>query len=140
MEEKERTNYFYGPNNDGTFAMKWGHFTNTPIPTFSGAECWFQHFHIIKAIIKLNGWSEETAVLQLFAHLEGEALNMALLLPKEKRESWPGIVNELSAYYRSPGRLAVLRRRFESAFRRPGLDPATFVTELGILALQGLKI
>ena len=35
--------------------------------------------------------------------------------------------------------LAVLRRRFESAFCRPGLDPATFATELGILAIQGLE-
>ena len=43
------------------------------------------------------------------------------------------------AYYQSPGRLAVLRRRFESAFRRPGLDPATFATELGILAIQGFE-
>ena len=100
---------------------------------------WFQHFHIIQAIIKSNGLSEETAALQLFAHLEGEALNVALLLPKEKRESWPGLVNGLSAYYRSPGRLAVLRRRFESAFRQPGLDPAMFATELGILALQGFE-
>ena len=45
----------------------------------------------------------------------------------------------LSTYYQSPGRLAVLRRRFESAFRRPGLDPATFATELGILAIQGFE-
>ena len=45
----------------------------------------------------------------------------------------------LSAYYQSPGRLAVLRRRFESASRRPGLDPATFATELGILAIQGFE-
>ena len=43
----------------------------------------------------------------------------------------------LSAYYQSPGRLAGLRRRFESAFRQPGLDPATFATDLGILAIQG---
>ena len=75
----------------------------------------------------------------MLAHLKGEALNVALLLPKEKRESWTGLVNGLSAYYRSPGRLAVLRRRFESAFRRPGLNPATFATELGILAIQGFE-
>ena len=37
----------------------------------------------------------------------------------------------------SPGRLAGLRRRFESAFRQPGLDPATFATDLGMLAIQG---
>ena len=64
---------------------------------------------------------------------------MALLLTKEKRESWTGLMSGLSAYYQSPGRLAVLRRRFESAFRRPGLDPATFATELGILAIQGFE-
>ena len=89
--------------------------------------------------MKSNGWSEETAALQLFAHLKGEALNVALLLTKEKRESWTGLVSGLSAYYQSPGRLAVLRRRFKSAFRRPGLDPATFATELGILAIQGFE-
>ena len=53
----------------------------------------------MQAIIKSNGWSEETAALQLFAHLKGEALNVALLLPIEKRESWTGLVNGLSAYY-----------------------------------------
>ena len=89
--------------------------------------------------MKSNGWPEETAALQLFAHLKGEALNVALLLTREKRESWTGLVSGLSVYYQSPGRLAVLRRRFESAFRRPGLDPATFATELGILAIQGFE-
>ena len=129
----------YGSERDGTFAMKRRRFTNTALPVFSGAECWFQHFHIIQAIVKSNGWSEETAALQLFAHLKGEALNVALLLTKEKRESWTGLVSGLSACYQSPGRLAVLRRRFESAFRRPGLDLATFATDLGILAIQGFE-
>ena len=119
--------------------MKHRRFTNTALPVFSGAECWFQHSHIVQAIVKSNGWPEETAALQLFAHLKGEALNVALLLTKEKRESWTGLVNGLSAYYQSPSRLADLRRRFESAFRQPGLDPATFATDLGILAIQGFE-
>ena len=89
--------------------------------------------------MKSNGWPEETASLQLFAHLKGEALNVALLLTKEKRESWTGLVSGLSAYYQSPSRLADLRRRFESAFRQPGLDPAMFATDLGILAIQGFE-
>ena len=120
--------------------MKRRRFTNTALPVFSGAECWFQHFHIVQAIVKSNGWPEETAALQLFAHLKGEALNVALLLTREKRQSWTGLVSGLSAYYHSPGRLAVLRRRFESAFRQPGLDPATFATDLGILAIQGFEV
>ena len=112
-------------------------FTNTALPVFSGAECWYQHIHIVQAIVKSNGWSDETAALQLFAHLKGEALNVALLLTKEKRESWTGLMCGLSAYYQSPGRLAGLRRRFESVFRQPGLDLARFATDLGILAIQG---
>ena len=122
---------------DGIVVMENRRFTNTALPVFSGAECWYQHLHIVEAIIKSNGWPEETAALQLFVHLKGEALNVALLLTKEKRESWSGLVGGLSAYYQSPGRLAGLRRRFESVFRRPGLDPATFATDLGMLAIQG---
>ena len=132
--------------------MKNRKFTNTALPVFSGAEGWYQHIHIVQAIVKSNGWPEETAALQLFVHLKGEALNVALLLSKEERESWSGLVGGLAAYYQSPGRLAGLRRRFESAFRQPGLDPATwfesafrqpgldpatFTTDLGMLAIQG---
>ena len=138
MKNSEKSD-LYGSESDGTFAMKRRCFTNTALPVFSGAECWFQHFHIVQAIVKSNGWSEETAARQLFAHLKGEALNVALLLTKEKRESWTGLVSGLSAYYQSPGRLAVLRRRFESAFRRPGLDPATFATELAIQGFEDMK-
>ena len=104
-------------------------FTNTAIPVFIGAEGWYQHIHIVQAIVKSNGWPDETAALQLFVHLKGEA--------KKERESWTGLVEGLAAYYQSPGRLAGLRRRFESAFHQPGLDPATFATDLGMLAIQG---
>ena len=38
--------------------------------------------------MKSNGWSPTTAALQLFAHLDGEALNVALLMPVEEREQW----------------------------------------------------
>ena len=137
--KRKRKKISNGAGADGkTFTMKLGRFTNTAIPTFNGAGwCWYQHRHIAQAIATSNGWSEETATLQLFAHLEGESLDVALLLPKETREIWMGLVDGFSAYYSSPGRLAVFRRRFESAFRRPGIDPATFATELGILTLRG---
>ena len=79
-------------------------FTNTVIPVLSGAEGWYQHIHIVQAIVKSNGWPEETVALQLFVHLKGEALNVALLLTKKERESWTGLVEGLPAYYQSPGR------------------------------------
>ena len=62
-----------------------------------------------------------------------------LLMPDRIRERWKDLVDELSAYYNTPERLAVIRRQFENARRRPGLDPATFATELGILALRGFS-
>ena len=80
--------------------------------------------------MKSNGWTDGTAALRLFAHLDGEALNVALLMPEEKWAKWEGLSQGLSDYYNSPGRL-------ESAIRRPGMDPATFATELGVLAVRG---
>ena len=58
-------------------------------------------------------------------------------MPDRIRERWKDFVDELSAYYNTPGRLAVFRRQFENARRRPGLDPATFAT--GILELCGFS-
>ena len=92
---------------------------------------------IVQAIVNSNGWMDGTAELQLFAHLDGEALNVALLMPEEEREKWEGLSQGLSEYYNSPGRLAVFQRRFKSAIRRPEMDPATFATELGIFAVRG---
>ena len=60
-------------------------------------------------------------------------------MPDRIRERWKDLVNELSTYYNTPGRLAVFRRQFENARRHPGLDPATFAMELGILALRGFS-
>ena len=114
-------------------------FTNTAVPRFDGTRCWQQHLHVFQAIAKSNRWSPYTAALQLFAHLDGEALQVALLMPDRNRECWRDLTDELSAYYNTPGRLAVFRRQFEKAHRRPGSDPATFATELGILALRGFS-
>ena len=87
--------------------------------------------------MKSNGWTDGTAALQLFAHLDGEALNVALLMPEEEWDKWEGLSQGLSDYYNSPGRLAVFRRQFESAIHRPAVYPATFATELGIIAVRG---
>ena len=48
--------------------------------------------------MKSNGWSPTTAALQLFAHLDGEALNVALLMPREEREQWTAFARGLSDY------------------------------------------
>ena len=61
-------------------------FTNTAVPRFDGTGCWQQHLLIFQAIVRSNGWSPMTAALQLFTHLDGEALNVPLLMPVKERE------------------------------------------------------
>ena len=51
-------------------------------------------------------------------NLEGDALNVALLVPEVQRATWSGLAGALSDHYRSPGRLAILRPKFETAARR----------------------
>ena len=92
-------------------------FTNTAVPRFDGTVCWQQHQQVFNAITESNGWDDRMAALQLFAHLEGEALNVALLVSKT-----------LSENYNSPGRLAIFRRKIDNVSRRDGEDPASFAT------------
>ena len=46
---------------------------------------------MFKTIPKSNGWTDETAALQVFRHLEGEALNVALLMPEGERANREGV-------------------------------------------------
>ena len=81
---------------DGKICIKaGGRFTNTAVPRFYGGGCWQQHLQIVQAIVKSNGWTDGTAALQLFAHLDEEALNVALLMPEEEREQWEGLSHGL---------------------------------------------
>ena len=83
-------------------------FTNAAVPRFDGTGCWQQYLLVFRAITKSNRWSPDTAALQLFAHLDGEALQVALLMPDRIRERWKDFVDELSAYYNTPGRRFLL--------------------------------
>ena len=70
-------------------------FTDTEVPVFSGMEeGWYRHIRIVRAIIKSNGWSDETAALQLFVHPKGEALDVALLLKKKYGRHGQGLFRD----------------------------------------------
>ena len=78
-------------------------FTSTKVPKFSGVTSWDQYRQVFDAIDQSNGWNDATAVLQLLSHLEGDALNVALLVPEVKRATWVGLVGALTEHYASPG-------------------------------------
>ena len=87
------------------------------MPLYAGGSKWDQYREVFEAIVCSNGWDEMTAALQLIAYLDGEALNVALLVP-EGQHRRPGVLLEtLSAHYTSPGRLAKYRRQFEQMIR-----------------------
>ena len=56
-------------------------YTTTKVPRFGGSTIWEQYRQVFDAIVLSNGWSDATAALQLLSHLEGYALNVALLVP-----------------------------------------------------------
>ena len=111
-------------------------FTSTKVPQFDGTTSWEQYRQVFDAIVRSNGWDNDTAALQLFSHLEGDALNVAHLVPLSRRLSRSGLVDTLTAYYGSSGRLADYRREFEKMTRTVGEDPAIFATSLETLAVK----
>ena len=76
-----------------------------------------------------HGWDDVTAALQLLSHLDGDALNVALLVPESQRVVPGFLINSLSDHY-----LAEYKRQFQRVVRRPGDDPSVFAIELEMLA------
>ena len=72
-------------------------FTTTKVPRFTGKTSWDQYRQV--AIVRSNGWDDSTAALQLLSHLEGDALNVALLVPAPRQTSRLGLVDALSEHY-----------------------------------------
>ena len=81
-----------------------------------------------------NGWDDVTGALQLLSHLDGDALNVALLIPESRRVVPGFLIRSLSDHYNSPGRLAEYKRQFQRVVRRPRDDPSIFAIELEKLA------
>ena len=111
-------------------------FTSTKVPQFAGTTSWEQYRQVCDTIVLSNGWDDTTAALQLLSHLEGDALNVALLVPVPRRASRVGLVDALSAHFGSPGRLADYRRQFENTTRMAGEDPSIFAIALETLAVK----
>ena len=109
-------------------------FMSTSVPMYAGRSSWDQYRQVFEAIVCSNGWDGVTAALQLVSHLEGDALNVALLVPASQRVLPGVLVGALSEHYGSPGRLAEYRHKFERATRSPGDDPSVFAIELETLA------
>ena len=134
-EAKAESRYFHAKRLENpVVAPNRPRFTSTPVPRYAGGSNWDQYREVFEAIVCSNRWDEMTAALQLIAHLDGEALNVALLVPKAQRIR-PGVLfKTLSAHYASPGRLAKYKRQFERMTRPPGDDPAAFAIKLETLA------
>ena len=110
--------------------------TSTKVSKFAGVTSWEQYCLVFDAIVQSNGWDDDTAALQLFSHLEGHSLNVALLVPEKQWTSRGNVVRALSAHYGLSGCLAKYRRQFECTIRRPEQDPSIFAVALETLAVR----
>ena len=122
-----------GPANSSQTTRRSG-FTSTPDPRYSGKSSWEQYRQVFEVIVCSNGWDDVTAALQLLSHLDGDALNVGLLVPEYQRVLSGVFMRSLSEHYGFPGRLAEYKRKFRRAFRRLGDDPSVFAIELETLA------
>ena len=109
-------------------------FTSTLVPRFSGRSSWEQYRQVFEVIVHSNGWDAVMAALQRLSHLDGDALNIALLVPESQRVLPGFLAKSLSDHYSSPGWMAEYKRQFKRAFRRPVDDPSVFAMELETLA------
>ena len=75
-----------------------------------------------------NGWDDVTVTLQLLSHLDGDALNIALLVPESRRVKPGFLIKSLSEHYNAAGRLAEYKHQFH------GDDPSIFDMEMQTLA------
>ena len=114
----------------------WSRFTSTPVPMFAGKTSWDQYRQVFEAIVSSNGWDVVTVALQLVSHLEGDALNVALLVPAPQRVLSGVLLDVLTEYYSSTGRLADNRHQFERVSQTPGEDLSVFAVELETLAIR----
>ena len=80
------------------------------VSKFSGAISWDQYTQVFDPIVRSNGWDDAMVALQLLSHLEGDALNVALLVPEVQWTTWAEQIGALTKHYGSPGRLADYRR------------------------------
>ena len=97
-----------------------------------------QYREVFEAIVCSNGWDDVTAALQLLSHLDGDALNVALLVPESRRVKPGFFIESLSEHYNAPGHLAEYKRQLQRAVRHPGDDPSIFAMELQTLARRAL--
>ena len=74
-------------------------FTSTPVPRYSGKSSWEQYRQVFAAIVCSNGWDGVTAALQLLSQLDGDALNVALLMPESQRVIPGVLISSLWEHY-----------------------------------------
>ena len=99
VEAKAGSRYFRArPVDSPVLATNRPRFTTTPVPRYDGISDWDQYCEVFGAIVASNGWDEMTAALQLIAHLDGEALNVALLVPEDQRRRPGVLVQTLTAH------------------------------------------
>ena len=107
-EAKAESRYFHAKRSENPVVTpNRPRFTSTPVPRYAGGSNWDPYREVFEAIVCSNGWDDVTAALQLIAHLDGEALNVALLVPEAQHILSRVLLKTLSAHYDDPAAFAI---------------------------------
>ena len=113
-------------------------FTSTPVPRYVGTSSWGQYRQVFAAIACSNGWLPTTLCRSsVICTSRWGGIERGPSHAGGGEGTMDGFGEGALGLFSFPSRLAAVRRRFERAGRRPGMDSATFATELGVLAMQG---
>ena len=83
-------------------------FTSTTVPRFAGVTSWEQYRQVFDVIAQSNGWDDATTALHLLSHLEGDVLNVALLVLEARRAMQTGLVGAMTEHLWIPGSIGGL--------------------------------
>ena len=92
---------------------------STPVPRYSGKSNWEQYREIFERLCVPTVGMMSRRALQLVSHLDGDALNVALLIP----ESWrvPGfLIKSLSEHYKRSGVLGRIQASVSAGISASG--------------------
>ena len=108
---------------------------STKLPKFAGVTSWEQYRQVLDAIARSNGWDDATAALQLLSHLEGNMLNVALLVPEVKQVMRTGTGRGAYGTLQITGTVCGL----STSVREDGGGPVNFRHSVRDISCQSLR-
>ena len=109
-----------------------GHFSKLPV--FNGTESWKVWFNRFQDVATIQGWSEQTMLLELLPKLQGVAGNFVYeQLPRATRSNFTLLTQELGFRFRKVETTRTYAAKFNNRCQRPNETAEEYAAELKAL-------